>query len=332
MKAIVFKRYGPPDVLQFTDLEAPRPAPDEVLVRVYAGSLNPLDFHQMRGHVRPMTGWRKPRNEVFGNDLSGQVEAVGRDVKRLRPGDDVFGVKGLGGGAFAEYVCAPERKLAPKPSNISFEEAAAVPIAALTALQGLRDKGGIRAGQKVAIDGASGGVGTFAIQIAKSFGTEVTAICSTRNLAIAKDIGADHVIDYTQQNFTQRAEQYDLIFGANAFHSVLDYLRVLKRGGTCVLAGGGRNPLGALIPLSLGPFLPMFVSKRVRIFIAKMNAKDLEFLADLMQAGKLRPVIDRRYPLEQAAEAVRYLEQGHAQGKVVLTLEPMARPGAASTD
>jgi NADPH:quinone reductase-like Zn-dependent oxidoreductase len=231
----------------------------------------------------------------------------------------VFGVTGLAGGGFAEYVCALEDKLALKPRNISFEDAAAVPIAAITALQGLRDKGHIRRGEKVLIDGASGGVGTFAVQIAKSFGAEVTAVCSTRNVETARSIGADHVIDYTREDFTKTESRYDLILGANAHHSIFDYRRALRQEGICVVAGGGVAQM--FQALLLGPLLSLIGSKKIRCFPANVNHGDLVVLKDLLETGKLVPVIDRRYPLSDAAEALRYLENHHAQGKVALTVE-----------
>jgi NADPH:quinone reductase-like Zn-dependent oxidoreductase len=321
MKAIVYTQYGPPDVLQFKDVPKPAPADDEVLIKLCAASVNPLDFHHMRGHVRLITGARKPKHTVLGCDIAGRVEEVGRNVKQFQPGDEVFGVRGFGGGGFAEYVCTTENKLALKPANISFEAAAAVPIAAITALQGLRDKGRIRPGQKVVIDGASGGVGTFAVQIAKAFGAEVTAVCSTRNVEIARSLGADHVIDYKREDFTRNGQRYDLILGANAYHSVFDYRRALSPDGVYVGAGGGASLVGLLQAALLGPLLSLIGRKKMRVFIAKINKKDLDLLKDLLATGKVVPVIDRRYPLSEAAEALRYLEEGHAQGKIVLTVE-----------
>ena len=319
MKAIVYTRYGPPDGLQFTEIAAPTPADHEVLIKVHAASVNPLDFHQMRGHVRLMTGLLTPRHKVLGCDIAGRVEAVGRHSRQFQPGDEVFGVSGFAGGGFAEYACANENKLALKPANISFEDAAAVPVAAVTALQGLRDKGRIQPGQRVLVDGASGGVGTFAVQIAKSFGAEVTAVCSTRNVETARSIGADHVIDYTREDFTQSGQRYDLILGANAHHSIFDYRRALSQDGIVVMVGGGWVPI--LQAMLLAPLLSRIGSKKVCFFVAKINTKDLVFLKDLLEAGEVVPVIDRRYALSDAAEAVRYREEGHARGKVVITVE-----------
>ena len=321
MKAIVRTQYGPPDVLQFTEVAKPTPADDEVLIKLCAASVNPLDVFQLRGAplIRSIPGLRTPKQQVLGCDIAGRVEAVGKQVKQFQPGDEVFGVTGFAGGGFAEYVCATEDKLALKPANSSFEDAAAVPIAAITALQGLRDKGRIQRGHKVLVDGASGGVGTFAVQIAKSFGAEVTAVCSTKKVDTARSIGADHVIDYTREDFTQSGQRYDLILAANAYHSIFDYRRALSQDGIYVLAGGGGVQI--LQAMLLGPLLSRMGSKKMRFFIAKINQKDLVLLKDLLAAGKVVPIIDRRYPLSGVAEALRYLGEGHAQGKVVITVE-----------
>ncbi len=318
MKAIVRAQYGPLDVLQFTEIEKPAPKDSEVLIKLYAASVNPLDLFTLRGAplLRLLPGLRKPKDTRLGVDLAGQVEAVGRNVTQFRPGDQVFGV---GKGAFAEYACATEDKLALKPANLSFEDAAAVPVAALTALQALRDKGQIQPGQKVLVDGASGGVGTFAVQIAKSFGAEVTAVCSPSKVDTARLIGADHVIDYAREDFTKSAQLYDLILGANAFHSIFDYRRELSPDGVYVLVGGSvaRIFQGML----MAPLVSRIGRKKMRFFIANINQKDLLFLKDLLEAGKVAPVIDRRYPLRDAAEALRYLEERHARGKVILTID-----------
>ena len=321
MKAIVRTRYGSPDVLQFTEVEKPSPADNEVLIKLYAASVNPLDLFQLRGTplIRSIPGMRKPKPPILGCDIAGRVEAVGSQVKQFQQGDEVFGVTGFAGGGFAEYACAPEEKLALKPANLSFEEAAGVPIAAITALQGLRDKGRIQPGQKVLIDGASGGVGTFAVQIAKSFGAEVTAVCSTGKVDTARSLGADHVIDYTREDFTKGGQRYDLILGANAHHSIFDYRRALSQGGIYVIAGGGMARI--LQGLLLASLLSRMGSKKACFFIANINQKDLAFLKELLEARKVVPVIDRRYALSEAAEALRYLEQKHARGKVVLTVE-----------
>jgi NADPH:quinone reductase-like Zn-dependent oxidoreductase len=321
MKAIVRTQYGPPEVLQFTEVEKPTPKDNEVLIKLYAASVNPMDLFSMRGAplIRLIPGLRTPKHLVLGCDIAGRVEGVGGHVKQFQPGDEVFGVTGFDGGGFAEYVCAIEDKLALKPANISLEDAAAVPVAAITALQGLRDKGRIQQGQKVLVDGASGGVGTFAVQIAKSFGAEVTAVCSTRNMDTARSIGADHVIDYTREDFTQSGQRYDLIMGANAHHSLFDYRRALSQEGIYVLVGGGL--VQVFQAMLVGPLLSLIGSKKTCFFIGKANQKDLVFLKDLLAAGKVSPVIDRRYPLSGAADALRYLEERHARGKVVLTVD-----------
>jgi len=328
VKAIVCTRYGAPDVLQLREIATPSPGEDEVLIKICAASVNPLDSGIMQGPwiARLMSGGLlAPKHKVLGADIAGQVEEVGRKVTRFQRGDEVFGglfgglfgAKGLGG--FAEYVCTTEDRLAQKPTNLSFEEAAAVPVAAITALQGLRDKGRIQAGQKVLVDGASGGVGTFAVQIAKSFGAVVTAVCSTRNLDTARSIGADHVVDYTQDDFTKSGKRYDLILGANAHHSIFDYRRALGPTGVFVMVGGGLVQM--LEVLFLAPFLSRIGSRKTVSMLAKITNKDLVFLKDLLEAGKVVPVIDRRYPLSEVAEAIRYLGEGHAQGKVVITVQ-----------
>ncbi|HCA79379.1 MAG TPA: alcohol dehydrogenase [Bacteroidetes bacterium] len=320
MKAIVYHDYGSPDVLRCEELEKPTPGDDEVLIKVRAASVNPYDWRVMRG--RPffirlmMGGLRKPKETRLGRDAAGQVEAVGRNVTRFKPGDEVFGACP---GAFAEYVCTVEERLALKPANVSFEDAAAVPIAALTALQGLRDQGRIRRSQKVLIDGASGGVGTFAVQIAKSFGAEVTAVCSTRNLEQARSIGADHAIDYTREDFTKSGQRYDVIFAANGYHSVFDYRRALSQDGIYVMVGGGWAQM--IQTMLLGPLLSRIGSRKSCFGAASIIQKDLVLLKDLLEAGTIVSVIDRRYPFSEVAEAVRYLEEGHARGKVVITFD-----------
>jgi len=319
MKAIVYERYGSPDVLQLREIEKPAPKDDEVLVKVNAASVNAADMHFMRGSPFIMRllgfGFLKPKNKILGSDIAGQVEAVGRNVTQFHPGDEVFGnIRG----SFAEYVCARENALVLKPRNTSFEEAAAVPLASITALQGLRDKGKIRPEQKVLINGASGGVGTFAVQIAKSYGTEVTAVCSTRNLDLVRSFGADHVIDYTKEDFTKNGQHYDLIVAANGYHPILDYKRALAPRGTYVMTGGSMTQLYQAI--LLGPWISMSGSKKMGNLLAKFNQKDLVFMKELLEAGKVKPVIDRRYPLSEVAEAIRYLEEGHARGKIVITI------------
>jgi len=318
MKAIVRERYGGPDALQFAEIEKPNPKDNEVLIKVCAASVNPIDLFAMRG-APLLRRLSTPKQKVLGCDIAGRVEAAGKNVRQFQAGDEVFGVTGFGGGGFAEYVCAMEDKLERKPGRLSFEEAAAVPIAAITALQGLRDKGLIQKGQKVVVEGASGGVGTFAVQIAKSFGVEVTAVCSTRNVEAARAIGGDYVIDYTREDFTKSGLRYDLIFAANAHHSILEYRRTLKPGGICVVAGGGMGQV--FQALLLGPVVSRIGSKKICCFLAKINQNDLDFLKELMETGKVVPVIDRRYSLREAGDALRYLEEHHARGKVVLSAE-----------
>lgn len=318
MKAIIYTRYGSPDVLQFTEIEKPAPKANEVLVKVYAAAVNPLDWHLMRGApflARLEGGLFKPKETRLGADLAGRVEAVGAGVTQFKPGDEVFGnMFGHGLGAFAEYCCVPEDALVLKPAQVSFENAAAVPVAALTALQGLRNKGQIQAGQKVLINGASGGVGTFAVQIAKAWGAEVTGVCSTRNMEMVRTIGADHVIDYTKEDFTKNGQQYDLIFCAVGNRSIADYKRALKPEGICAIAGFTTLPL-LFQHMTLG-------GKRVGLMqTVKTNQKDLVFMKELLEVGKVVPVIDRCYPLAETAEAIRYLETGRARGKVVITVE-----------
>jgi len=320
MKAVVYTEYGPPDVLKIEEVEKPTPQDKQVLVKVHAASINAADYRRMRAKpflLRPMIGGLlKPKNTRLGSDVAGWVEAVGENVKQFRPGDEVFG---CANGAFAEYVLAREAYLALKPTNRSFEEAAAVPVAALTALQGLRDTGGIRPGQKVLIQGASGGVGTFAVQLAKSFGAEVTAVCSTRNLDMARSIGADHVIDYTQEDFTRNQQRYDLIFAVNGYHSLLAYKRALNPQGIYVCAGGTMPQF--FQAMLLGSLMSRNGGKKMgSMGIAKVNQEDLVFLGELLKAGKIAPVIDRSYPLSEIAEAFRYVEDTHAQGKVVITV------------
>jgi len=321
MKAIVCTKYGTPDVLQLKEVEKRTPKDDEVLVKVHAASVNILDLGRMRGPllVRLLGGGLlEPKNKILGADVAGRVEAVGSNVKQFHPGDEVFG--DISAGGFAEYVCAAEKFLVLKPANISFEAAAAVPVVAFTALQGLRDKGQIQPGQKVLINGASGGVGTFAVQIAKSFGAEVTAVCSSRNMEMARSIGADQVIDYTKEDFTQNGQQYDLILAANGYHPISAYKRALTPKGIYVAAGGSLAQV--FESLLLGPLNSRTGGQKMGFMgIAKINQQDLVFIKGLLEASKVVPVIDRRYPLSETAEALRYLGEGHARGKVVITVE-----------
>ena len=316
MKAIVQTQYGPPDVLLLKDVVKPTPKEDEVLIEVQAASVNYSDWVYVRGKpfvARLMgSGLLKPKNMLLGADVAGRVEAVGRNIKQFRPGDEVFGdLSVCGWGGFAEYVSVPENALALKPANLTFEEAAAVPQAAVVALQGLRDEGQIEPGQKVLINGASGGIGTFAVQIAKFFGAEVTGVCSTRNLDVVRSIGADQVIDYTQEDFTKSGQRYDLILDIKAYRSISDYDRVLNPKGIYVLAGGS---VARILQAS------MTGNERMVNFQVRPNQKDLDFMTKLLEAGKVVPVIDRRYPLSDIAEAVRYYGEGHARGKVVITM------------
>jgi NADPH:quinone reductase-like Zn-dependent oxidoreductase len=320
MKAIVYTEYGPPDVLQLKEVEKPSPKEDEVLVEVHAASVNYIDWQILIGEsffLRLTTGGLlKPRRKILGDDMAGRVEAVGRNVKQFRPGDEVFGFSNSG--AFAEYRCAPEGYLAPKPASISFEEAAAIPVAAIPALQGLRDTGRIQSGQRVLIVGASGGVGAFAVQIAKSFGAEVTGVCSTRKLDMVRSIGADHVIDYTQEDFAKSGQRYDLIFAAAGSRSIFDYRRALSPEGVYVCVGGSLSQY--FQALLMGPLISMTGSKKLGSKLGQPDQEDLLLLVELFEAGKVVPVIDRRYPLGEAAEALRYYGEGHARGKVVIVI------------
>ncbi len=316
MKAIVYEKYGPPDVLQLKEVAKPAPKEDEVLIKVQAASVNYSDWVYVRGKplvARLMSaGLLKPKNMMLGADVAGRVEAVGRNTKQFRPGDEVFGdLSVCGWGGFAEYVSVPEDAIAVKPANLTFEEAAAVPQAAIVALQGLRDKGQIQPGQKVLINGASSGIGTFAVQIAKFFGAEVTGVCGTRNLDMVRSIGADQVIDYTQEDFTRNEQRYDLILDIKAYRSISDYECVLTPKGMYVLAGGS---VARIVQTAIAG------NEKMHNFQVKPNQKDLVFMTELLEAGKVVPVIDRRYPFSEVAEAVRYYGEGHARGKVVIAM------------
>src|SRR6266536_439291 len=326
MKAVVYCDYGLTN-LELQEIEKPIPADDQVLVRVRAASLNPLDGHFVRGMwlMRLMGGGlRKPKDTRLGVDYAGTVEAVGKNVTQFKPGDEVFGGRN---GALEQYICAlADRGVVPKPGNMTFEQAASVPVAALTALQGLRDKGKIQSGQKVLINGASGGVGTFAVQIAKSFGAEVTGVCSTRNVDLVQSIGADHVIDYTKEDFTKTDQRYDLIYDLVGNHSFSDRRRILDPNGICVMAGiggaGWHEGFATRLLGELNGYLrSRFGSQKFIAYIAQFNKADMSILADLMQTGKITPVIDRTFRFSETADALRYLETGHARGKVVINLE-----------
>ena len=325
MKAITHCEYGSPDVLKLEDVEKPVPNDNQLLVKVHAASVNPLDL-TIRGPwlIRPLLGLRKPKDTRLGVDYAGTVEAVGKNVTNFKPGDEVFGGRD---GAIAEYVCVlADRAVVAKPGNMTFEQAAAVPVAAITALQGVRDKGKIQAGQKVLINGASGGVGTFAVQIAKSFGTEVTGVCSTRNVDLVRSIGADHVIDYTKEDFTKTDQRYDLIFDLVGNHSFSERRHILNPNGICVMAGlggaGWHEGFATRLLGELNGYLrSRLVSQKFIAYIAQFNKADMAVLADLMQTGTITPVIDRTFRFNETTEALRYLETGHARGKVVINLE-----------
>jgi NADPH:quinone reductase-like Zn-dependent oxidoreductase len=325
MKAILHCEYGGPEVLKVEEVEKPVPNDNQLLVKVRAASVNPLDL-TIRGPLllRPLFGLRKPKDTRLGVDYAGTVEAVGKNATQFKPGDEVFGGKD---GALAEYVCVlADRAVVLKPANMTFEQAAAVPVAAITALQGLRDKGKIQPGQKVLINGASGGVGTFAVQIAKSFGTEVTGVCSTRNVDLVRSIGADHVIDYTKEDFTKSEQRYDLIFDLVGNHSFSERRRILNPNGICVMAGvggaGWHDGMGMRLVGELNAYVASrFVSQKFVAYIATLTKADLTILRDLIQSGKVIPVIDRTYKLSEVSAALGYLEEGHARGKVVITLE-----------
>ena len=326
MKAIVYCDYGLTN-LKLEDIEKPTPNDDQILVKVRAASVNPYDWHFIEGTPKIMrmmgVGLRKPKDTRLGVDFAGTVEAVGKNVKQFKPGDDVFGGRG---GAFAEYVCRrAEGAVALKPANITFEQAASVNIAGITALQAIRDKGKVQAGQKVLINGASGGVGTFAVQIAKSFGADVTGVCSTRNVDLVRSLGADHVIDYTKEDFAKGTERYDVILDNVPNHSLSECRRILNANGKYVMIGGGGpndsrwiGPFGRVIHALL---VSPFISQEMGMMMADANQKDLTVLADLMQSGKMKPVIDRTYKLSEVPAAIAYLEEGHARGKVVITVQ-----------
>lgn len=323
MKAIVQTEYGSPDVLSLKEVDKPAVKDNGVLVRVHASSVNAADWHLMRGTpfiARLAFGLRKPKFKTLGIDVAGRVEAVGQNVTQFRPGDDVFGdISECGFGGFAEYVCVPQDALAIKPENISFEQAAAVPGAALTALHALCKSGQIQAGQRVLINGASGGVGSFAVQIAKAFGAEVTAVCSTKKVDMVRSIGADRVIDYTQTDVTKTGQPYDLILDAAAYRSVFDYLPILTRTGTYVLIGGSTTRLFQVI-LFLGPLISLISRRKVKCVVLTPNQADLIILRDLLEAGKIVPWIDRRYNLSEVPAAIRYLEQRQVVGKVAISV------------
>ena len=321
MKAILFPQYGSPDVLRLTEVAKPTPNENQILVKIYAAAANPLDWHRMRGEpflARLGEGFFQPQNPKLGADIAGRVEAVGKNVTEFKPGDAVLG--SIGSGGFAEYACAREKYFALKPANVTFAAAAAAPVVGFTALQGLRDTGQIQAGQKVLVNGASGGVGTFAVQIAKAYGAEVTGVCSTRNLEMVRAIGADHVIDYTREDFTRNGQQYDLIYDAIGNRSVFALRRALTPHGKCVVAGF-TTLLRLLEHALLGQLITKLGDKQIGLMgMAKDDKQDLLLIREFLETGKIVPVIDRCYPLEETAEAIRYLETGHARGKVIVTI------------
>src|SRR5271157_1226577 len=325
MKAMVYTKYGPPDMLHLQEVPQPVPRDDEVLIRVRAASVNARDWHLLRADpffIRLMVGGLlRPKRPILGADMAGRVEAVGSGVRQFRPGDEVFGyLSRYGGGTFAEYVCAGENEIARKPANLSFEQTASVPVAAITALQGLRDKGHIRSGQKVLIQGASGGVGMFAVQIARSFGAEVTGVCSTRNQDMVRSIGAEHVIDYKKEDFTRSGQRYDLILAVNGYHPILDYLRALSPDGIYIVTGGSMIQL--FQAMSRGRRISKAENRNTFVVSLVQSQEDLILMKELLESGKVLPVIDGCYPLMEAAEAFRYFEEEHAKGKVVITMEP----------
>lgn len=324
MKAIINTTYGSPDVLRLVELETTTPAADEVLIRIHAASVNAYDWHLLRADpflVRLSMGFFRPRNPMLGADVAGQIVAIGRDVTQFKPGDEIYGdLSACGNGGFAEYVAVPEKYVARKPASLTFEQAAAVPMAAVTALQGLRDVGSVQPGHKVLINGASGGVGTFAVQIAKALGAEVTAVCSTSKIDLTQSLGADHVIDYAKEDFTRNGRQYDLILAVNGDRSLGDYERVLMPNGTYAMVGGSNSQI--FQALLRGPIKSRSGGKRFTTVSAKPNQADLEVMNDLIETGRVRPVVDRCYPLSETAEALRYVEAGHARGKVVITIAP----------
>lgn len=318
MKAVLYHRYGPPEVLQLQEVEPPTPDDTQVLVRVRAASLNPADWRVRKGQLvaRVSNGWLRPRNPMMGADFSGRVEAVGKNVTQFQPGDEVFGRRSSNG--LAEYVCVSEKPIVVKPASITFEQAAALPVAGLTALQSVRDAGAVQPGQTMLVNGASGGVGTFTVQIAKSFGAHVTGVCSTKHLDLVRSIGADEVIDYTREDFTQKGQRYDVIIDNAGNRSVLELRRVLKPHGICVLIGAKAISL-LFLNMGLGRVISATSGQKIGFMLSKIRKEDLTRLASLVESGKMMPVLDRCYPLQEVVAASRYVEQGHPSGKVVIT-------------
>jgi NADPH:quinone reductase-like Zn-dependent oxidoreductase len=329
MKAILCTKYGSPDVLQLKEIAKPAPKDDELLIKIHAASINSRDWRMMRANpffIRLVPGgFLQLKNKILGADVAGRIEAIGNNVKQFQPGDEVFGYlpSATGRGTFAEYVCANENAITLKPANLTFEQAAAVPVAAMTALQGLRDNGNIQPEQKILINGASGGVGTFAVQLAKAFGADVTAVCSTRNLDMVRSIGADHVIDYTREDFTRNGQLYDLILAVNGYHPISDYLRALGPEGIYVAAGGSMFQL--FQAARQGRKISKTGVQKTYVVSLAQNQKDLNFIKELLETGKIVSVIDACHPLSKVADAVWYFEKEHAQGKVVITVEQNSR-------
>jgi NADPH:quinone reductase-like Zn-dependent oxidoreductase len=324
MKAITYETYGSPDVLRLEEVEKPTPTGDQVLVKVRAVSVNAPDWRTMRADpffIRATSGLMRPRFRILGCDIAGTIEAVGPQARQFRAGDDVFGdLAHFGYGGFGEYVCPAEKALARKPAGVSFEVAAASPMAGTTAIQGLRDHGRVQAGQKVLIVGASGGVGTFAVQIAKVLGAEVTAVCSSSKVDLVRSLGADRVIDYTKEDFLRDGQRFDLIFAVNGYRSIWDYRRALTPRGRYLMAGGDWPQIRQA--LLWGPLLSLFGPRKFGVVPAATTQKDLTYLGELLEAGKVKPVIDRRFPLSRVPDAIRYVEEGHAKGKVLIDVEP----------
>jgi len=321
MKAVVYTKYGSPDVLQLKEVAKPAPTDDEILIKVHAVSVNRSDWEGLRGKplYARIGGLLKPRHQILGSDIAGRVEMAGRNNRQFQPGDEVFGdILGRMGG-FAEYVCARGRTLALKPASMTFEEVAAIPQAAVIALQGIRDKGQVQPGQKVLINGAGGGAGSFAVQLAKLYGAEVTGVDNTGKLDFMRSLGADHVIDYTREDFTKNGKQYDMILDVIAHRSVFAYKRALRPNGSCFMVGGSVATMFQI--LLLGPWIRRTTGKNLRLLVVLPNREDLVFITELYEAGKVVPVIDRRYLLSEVPEALRYLGEGRAKGKVVITLE-----------
>ncbi len=321
MKAIVYHKYGSPDVLKLEEVKKPTPTDDEILIKVHAVSVNGSDWEGLRGKplYARIGGLRKPNNQILGSDIAGRVEMVGKNIRQFQPGDDVFGEMSGYRGGFAEYVCVREKTLAQKPASMTFEEAAAIPQAAVIALQGIRDKGQVQPGQRVLINGAGGSAGSFAVQLAKLYGAEVTGVDNTGKLDFMRSLGADHVIDYIREDFTKNRKQYDLILDIVAHHSVFAYQRALKTNGSCFFVGGSVATMFQI--LLLGPWIRRTSGKNLRLLAVQRNRKDLVFMTELCEAGKIVPVIDRRYPLSEVPEALRYLGEGRAKGKVVIIVE-----------